>query len=199
MKRKTRGIKVGVAVAVVVGAVAAGVVIASRDPQQPAAKAAILKTAEVTSGNLTTNEKIDGTVELSTTLDVLHRIEGQTSSANNNQTPNAQNASFVTGSVRAELLSSVTVPEPTDTSTTTPETTTPDTTVPQDAGTTTTTTPEQPADRGGAFPGGGAENVSPGGSAGGGGSSTGSTNERVTQTVTSVIATGAAVGLGDVL
>src|SRR5262245_38962009 len=185
MKRKTRGIKVGVAVAVVVGAVAAGVVIASRDPQQPAAEAAILKTAEVTSGSLTTNEKIDGTVELSTTLDVLHRIEGQTSSANNNQTANAQNASFVTGSVRAELLSSVTVPEPTDTTAPTEDstTTTPDTTTPD-------TTPAQPTDRGGAFPGGGGGNASPGGSTGGG-SSNATTTERITQTVTSVIATGA--------
>ena len=60
----------------------AAVVIARRhvEPAAAAPQASLFKTATVTTGDLTTTERIDGVVELTSTLLVLHRIEGQASS-----------------------------------------------------------------------------------------------------------------------
>jgi Putative peptidoglycan binding domain len=53
-----------------------------RQPDATVAEAAsIFKSATVTTGDMKTTERIDGTVELSSTVTVLHRIEGQTSTA----------------------------------------------------------------------------------------------------------------------
>ena len=65
-----------------VAAVATTVIIATRHNRATAPLAApVLKTATVTAGNLSTSERIDGTLVMSASIAVLHRIEGQTSSA----------------------------------------------------------------------------------------------------------------------
>jgi hypothetical protein len=73
----------------------AAVAIAMRNPTTKSTIAApsIFKTAAVSTGNLTTTERIDGTVELSSTLPVLHRIDGQTSSST---TPTASTTATTT-------------------------------------------------------------------------------------------------------
>ena len=71
-----------VAFIAVVAAVATTVIIATRHNRAAAPLAApVLKTATVTAGNLSTSERIDGTLVMSASIAVLHRIEGQTSSA----------------------------------------------------------------------------------------------------------------------
>jgi hypothetical protein len=64
--------------------------ISARKPQAESVStvASIFKTATVSVGDLTTTETVDGSVQLSSTLTVLHRIEGQTSSSSSStQTP----------------------------------------------------------------------------------------------------------------
>jgi Putative peptidoglycan binding domain len=245
-RRRVRKIAIGVVVLALAGGTA--VAIASRDPEPTTATetTSIFKTATVTTGDLTTTERIDGTVQLSSTMSVLHRIEGQTSSSSNsNSSPAASTTPTTTPSTGADpaALSSplaaadcpttsapATTPAPTEPTTPatptptdpapvepTPDTTpaaTTTTTVPaalpadpaatppaQSCDTTTTTTPVTGDPTGGS----GAAPIGGGGPRTGGvapvGGATGSTASaaRVTQTVTSIIATNSAVHQGDVL
>lgn len=64
----------------------------------------VFKTAAVTSGSLSTVEKVDGTLELSNSTKVLHRIEGQTSSANSSNAPSAPTAGPSTGGTGAQRV-----------------------------------------------------------------------------------------------
>jgi peptidoglycan hydrolase-like protein with peptidoglycan-binding domain len=213
------------------------------------------KTAEVTAGNLTTSEKIDGTFELASSLTVLHRIEGQTSSATSTPssspnsstkaaTPKAAGASFRTVTPAPAQLATMhirpsAVPPPcsgpegqadaTTTSTTEVATTTSiapsadcptpgadstptPTTMPapapptdleptsttSSATSTTDTTLAAGGTRTGGF-GGRSSSTSTGAASGASGAGSSASTARVTQIVTSVIADGSTVGLGDVL
>lgn len=145
---------------------AAAVAIAVRKPKSTSAIAtpSIFKTSAVTLGDLTTTERIDGTVQLSSTLAVLHRIEGQTSSSttpsasastptstlpstnNSQQATGPNNPNALSSGLLANDCSSPTEPSTTTAATTpiTPSTTIPDTipvdTAPVDTTTTTSTT-----------------------------------------------------------
>lgn len=66
----------------------------TRTESAPTTSAVVLKTASVETGDLTTTEKIDGTISETDTITVLHRIEGQTSSA----TSSSANGSAANGS-----------------------------------------------------------------------------------------------------
>jgi Putative peptidoglycan binding domain len=125
-RRRVRRIATGVLCLALAGG--AAVAIAVRNPKEASTieTPSIFKTATVNTGDLTTTERIDGIVQLSSTLPVLHRIEGQTSSST---TPAASTASTVASSaatnpaalsspLRADDCSNSTVP------TTTPEPTT---------------------------------------------------------------------------
>jgi hypothetical protein len=86
MAASTRHHKRRVVIGAVVCLVLAGGAAAALVARKPATKAAgappsIFKTATVKTGDLTTTESVDGAVQLSSTLTVLHRIEGQTSSS----------------------------------------------------------------------------------------------------------------------
>ena len=227
----------------------AAAAIAARKPGAKVAGAApsIFKTATVKRGDLTTTETVDGSVQLSSTLTVLHRIEGQTSSsstpASTASTPATNSASngstnAVTSSVpqSANLTeafvdcTSTTVAEqstittaPADSTTTTTTTTTPETTPDTTPDTTTTTsttvvqlptapcdttpattaTPDTPETTLSVTPGGGATRT--GGTATGasrtaaGSTAAGASTARITQTITSIIATNTAIQPGDVL
>ncbi|MCU1397583.1 MAG: peptidoglycan-binding protein [Acidimicrobiales bacterium] len=87
------------------GTAAGGFLITSKQPAKSAAAAPVLKTTAVTSGDLTTTEKVDGTLEISSSLVVLHRIEGQVSSATANGAPAA--ATGAQGSSAAGLAAAV--------------------------------------------------------------------------------------------
>lgn len=139
----------------------AAVAIAKRSPKSASTVAgpSIFRTAAVTRGDLTTTEKIDGTVQLSSTLTVLHRIEGQTSSSasssssapsastqTSTQTSTATATSTPAASANPAALSSPLVADcssTTTTATTVPVTTTtsPDT---RPATTTTAAAPTEP-------------------------------------------------------
>jgi membrane fusion protein, multidrug efflux system len=125
-----------IAIGVVLLALAGGtaVAIASRDPEPTTAVEgpSIFKTATVSTGDLTTTERIDGIVQLSSTLTVLHRIEGQTSSSSGSS-PAASTTATTTPSAAANpaALSSPLVAA--DCSTTTVPATTPATTTPEAA------------------------------------------------------------------
>ena len=71
----------GIVVVLAAAAGSIGFVVSDKDTATPASAPAVLKTATVTAGTLTTVEKVDGSLELSNSMKVLHRIEGQTSSA----------------------------------------------------------------------------------------------------------------------
>jgi uncharacterized membrane protein YgcG len=155
--RRGRKIVIGVLCVAIAGG--AAVAIVARKPKSTSAIAvpSIFKTATISRGDLTTTERIDGVVQLSSTLTVLHRIEGQTSSS---PTPSASTAASVpaaaaatttgrntntTAAASSALLLDcpTTTPAPTTTTpapttTTTPADTTPDTTP---AGTTPDTSP----------------------------------------------------------
>lgn len=80
-RRRARRITVSV---VLLAGAGAGVVAFrdhTRTESAPTTTAVVLKTASVETGDLTTTEKIDGTISETDTITVLHRIEGQTSSA----------------------------------------------------------------------------------------------------------------------
>ncbi|MEY2401538.1 MAG: hypothetical protein QOJ08_1649 [Ilumatobacteraceae bacterium] len=212
----------------------AAVAIALRNPQRASTIAApsIFKTAAVSTGDLTTTERIDGTVELSATLPVLHRIEGQTSSASTPATTTtAATPQASTGATNPSALSSplladcpstsvaTTAPAATSTTAATPvdsaptDTAAADTTTttvassetsttvpvvePCDSPTTTTVAPDTApaADRAGGTPTGGQSTPR---SATGASASTASA-ARITQTITSIIGTNAAIRQGDVL
>jgi Putative peptidoglycan binding domain len=153
--------------AIVTGAVCvalaagAAVAIASRKPKTESSveTPSIFKTATVSTGDLTTTERVDGIVQLSSTLAVLHRIEGQTSSSSAT-TPTATTTPANPASLSSPLLVddctsttvATTAPEPTtaapaDTTPADPTAagSTPDTTPPTATTTTTTAPPEQSA------------------------------------------------------
>jgi hypothetical protein len=150
-----------VALALVCIALAGGAAfaIAARKPKSASSVAApsIFKTATVTRGDLTTTEKVDGTVQLSSTLSVLHRIEGQTSSSStpsaaSSSTPTTTPAAAANPAANPAALSSPLVADCTSTTTVAPTTTTTavaDTPVPPDTTpgapiTATTVAPTEP-------------------------------------------------------
>jgi hypothetical protein len=169
--KRRRGRKIATAIICLALAGGAVVAIAMRKPTTTAtiSPPSIFKTAAVSVGDLTTTDRIDGTVELSSTLPVLHRIEGQTSSSTtppaSAATPAASNAATNPAALSSPLLADcptttvpTTLPEPTTTTArtidTTPTGTTPVDTTPVQTTTTTTTTtwtttvapPVQPCD-----------------------------------------------------
>jgi len=104
-RRRGRAIVTGLVCLALAGG--AAYVIAVRKPKTSSTveEPSIFKTATVSQGDLTTTERIDGVVQLSATLPVLHRIEGQTSSttstsasANSNSTANANANASTTAS-----------------------------------------------------------------------------------------------------
>jgi peptidoglycan hydrolase-like protein with peptidoglycan-binding domain len=148
-----------IATAIICLALAGGAVvaIAVRKPNATSTIEApsIFKTATVSRGDLTTTERIDGTVQLSSTMSVLHRIEGQTSSsttsaasaATQQPTNGAANTAALSSPLLVDDCASTTVATTTPelaTSTPTADTTpaTVDTT--PTATTTTTTAPIEP-------------------------------------------------------
>jgi hypothetical protein len=138
--KRRRGRTIATVVVCIALAGAAAVAIAMRKPQSTSTvkTPSIFKTAAVSRGDLTTTERIDGTVQLSSTLAVLHRIEGQTSSSTTPSASTSASASATTpranGSASAGALSSGLLvndcSNPTPTSTTVPSTTVAPTTVP---------------------------------------------------------------------
>ncbi|HEX2783021.1 MAG TPA: peptidoglycan-binding domain-containing protein, partial [Ilumatobacteraceae bacterium] len=126
-----------------IGGTAAGVAWRHQPATTTAQAAPILKTTPIKTGDLTTTERIDGTVELSSTLTVLHRIAGQTSTTSASTPTTQQSAATSTSGLSSTLLSSASATEglvedctisqtPATTADTTPEPTTtvvvPDTT-----------------------------------------------------------------------
>jgi membrane fusion protein, multidrug efflux system len=243
--KRRRGRTVATSVLCLTLAGGAAIAIALRNPKAAStiATPSIFKTTTVATGDLTTTEQVDGIVQLSSTLAVLHRIEGQTSSTTT--TAAASSASTAAGpaalssSLRVDDCSSTTVPttapEPPSTPpavdaapdttpigstpTATPDTTpvpTATTTIPvvepvapteppaQTCDTTTTTAPATAnttvLQNGGTgqAPTGGATRTGAAPSASGAAASTAST-ARVTQTITSIIATNTPIHQGDVL
>ena len=147
-RRKGRAIAAASVCLALAGGAAVAIARRAPKPASTATAPSIFKTAEVTTGDLTTTEKIDGTVQLSSTLTVLHRIEGQTSSSSSssNSTPSASTptptaTSSPTASANPAALSSPLVADCSSTTTvvTTVPATTTTTTVP---GTTPATTPD---------------------------------------------------------
>lgn len=227
--RRGRTIATGVVCVALAGG--AAVAIAMRKPKATStiATPSIFKTAAVSTGDLTTTERVDGIVELSSTLPVLHRIEGQTSSsttpAASATTPQASNGASNPSAQSSTLLADcpttvepTTIPESTTTqpTDTTPVATTPVNTTPvettttttiaapvEPCDTTTTTTVVTPETTPAAGGGGGART--------GGGAATGASRSaaattvsaassaRVTQTITSIMAANTAIQQGDVL
>lgn len=210
------------------------------DTTSAAVPAAAAETATVEVGDLTTTVSLDGSVELSDTTTVVHRIEGETASAATTPASEATSAPAGASSVAfpaADCPTDSTVPTPETTTTVPPETSTtvppenpstvpPDTatTVPPETTTTTSTTmppttghpattvatgPTAPdgcdvADpstsvplAGAGLPGGGGPVPGSGGSSSAG--STPTSAARTTQVVTSVVAAGSVVELGDPL
>ena len=214
------------------------------DTTSAAVPAAAAETATVEVGDLTTTVSLDGSVELSDTTTVVHRIEGETASAATTPASEGTSAPAGASSVAfpaADCPTDSTVPTPETTTTVPPETSTtvppenpstvpPDTatTVPAETTTTSTTVPPtavppttgQPATTvatgptapdgcdvadpatsvplaGAGFPGGGGPVPGSGGSSSAG--STPTSAARTTQVVTSVVAAGSVVELGDPL
>lgn len=133
-----RGRTIATAIVCLVLAGGAAVAIAIRKPTSTStiATPSIFKTAAVSVGDLTTTERIDGTVELSSTLPVLHRIEGQTSSSTTPAASATTPAASPSASNNPAALSSTLLA---DCTTSTVPTTGPDPSV-------ATTTTTQPAD-----------------------------------------------------
>ena len=143
--KRRRGRALATIVVCIILAGAGALAIAVREPKSTSAIAtpSIFKTAAVTKGDLTTTERIDGTVQLSSTLPVLHRIEGQTSSsitpsasaaaAASTSSPSTDNRQQANGSTNPNALSSGLIvndcTNPSVPSTTTPASTTTSTTV----------------------------------------------------------------------
>jgi Putative peptidoglycan binding domain len=156
--RKRRAVITGVVCVALIGGVIALIAVRNTKTKTAAAAASIFKTATVSTGDLTTSERVDGTVQLSSTLAVLHRIEGQESSsvapsASAATTPTATTPQRTNGATNQNALSSplsiacssTTVPTTQPSTTTTPASTTttttiPDTTPAQTSTTTSTTT-----------------------------------------------------------
>jgi Putative peptidoglycan binding domain len=120
-KRKRGRVIASMLLIVTVATVAA--VVWRRQPAETVVQAAsILKSATVTTGDMTTTERIDGTVELSSTLTVLHRIEGQTSTtstaaASDSNTPATDSvpsnlSSSLVSTASASLLDDCTTTDP---------------------------------------------------------------------------------------
>ncbi len=147
-----------------IGGTAAGVAWRHQRATTTAQAAPILKTTPIKTGDLTTTERIDGTVELSSTLTVLHRIAGQTSTTPTSaSTPTTQPSAATstsdqssrlrsTASATEGLVEDCTSQTPTTAADTTPQPTTavvvPDTTPSETvdtAATTSTPTTDVPA------------------------------------------------------
>jgi Putative peptidoglycan binding domain len=111
-RRRRRRI-VAAVLCLAIGGTAAGVAWRHQPATTRAQAASILKTTPVTSGDLTTTEHIDGTVELSSTLTVLHRIAGQTSTTSTSaSTPTTQPSAATSPSgLSSTLLSSASATE----------------------------------------------------------------------------------------
>ncbi|MEP7113113.1 MAG: peptidoglycan-binding protein [Ilumatobacteraceae bacterium] len=145
-----RGRRRAIVTGVVCVALAAGaaVAIAIRKPKAESSveTPSIFKTATVSTGDLTTSERVDGIVQLSSTLAVLHRIEGQASSSSAT-TPTATTTPANPASLSSPLVVgdcptnsvATTTPEPITIVPTTPIDTTPPGTNP--TGSTPDTTP----------------------------------------------------------
>ncbi|MEO8264676.1 MAG: peptidoglycan-binding protein [Ilumatobacteraceae bacterium] len=162
--KRRRGRIAGTVIVCLALAGGAAVAIAKRSPKSASTvtAASIFKTAAVTRGDLTTTERIDGTVQLSSTLSVLHRIEGQTSSSASSSAPSASTQASTPASTSTPAASSnpaalssplvadcssTTTPAPTVPATTTP-TSVPDTTpaASPDTSPATTTTAAAPTE-----------------------------------------------------
>jgi Putative peptidoglycan binding domain len=119
-----------------IGGTAAGLAWRRQPATTTAQAAPILKTTPIKTGDLTTTERIDGTIELSSTLTVLHRIAGQTSTTSTSASTPAtqQSAGASTSGLSSTLLSSASATEGRVEDCTTPQT-------PAPTPTTATTTP----------------------------------------------------------
>ncbi len=105
--RKRTAIRNGlVAVVLVAGVTAAAVAVNRRDDTKTVVAASPHKTAEVTSGDLTTSDSIDGTLDETDTVTVVHRIAGQTSSQTSGQTSTSQTSGQSPTAPASGLLSS---------------------------------------------------------------------------------------------
>jgi peptidoglycan hydrolase-like protein with peptidoglycan-binding domain len=165
--RRGRTVITGVVCVALAGGAADAIAVRKPNATATIATPTIFKTAAVSTGDLTTTERIDGIVELSSTLPVLHRIEGQTSSSttpvasasatapqasNAASNPSAQSSALIADcptTVEPTTIPESTTTEPTDTTPvgTTPVDTTPvDTTPAQTTTTTTVAAPVEPCD-----------------------------------------------------
>ncbi len=88
------------------GGAAAAMIARRPQPKTADAAASIFKTATVTRGDLTTTESVDGSVQLPSTLTVLHRIEGQTSSGTTSTPTTSEATQPAAPSTNAASLSS---------------------------------------------------------------------------------------------
>ena len=101
-----------IAVTVCLALAGTAAVMSARKPQTEAVStvASTFKTATVSVGDLTTTETVDGSVQLSSTVTVLHRIEGQASSssssapATSSPTQQPQTPSTNAAALSAQLL-----------------------------------------------------------------------------------------------
>ena len=152
---RRRPLRIAIAAIVLLGGAATATWLVSRDTgasDRAGATTSILKPAKVTSGSLRTSEQVDGTVQLSTSIAVLHRIEGQASSsagANPTAAANGARGSVTSSTTTAAAAlarvqsagcdgpSPTTVPASADATTSTA----PDSTTTTSTSTTTTSTP----------------------------------------------------------
>jgi Putative peptidoglycan binding domain len=162
-RRRGRAIATAVVCLALAGAAAVGLAVRTPKSSSTIETPSIFKTAAVSTGDLTTTERIDGIVQLSSTLPVLHRIEGQTSSSsnststpstpstttpdgNNSSSPNALSSTLVADDCPSTTMPTTpqeptTTTAPADTVPVTPSANPPTTPPVTPAGTTLDTTP----------------------------------------------------------
>ena len=216
----TSALRIVLIAAVAAVGITTAIVITRPTEHTTIAAASVLTPVAITSGDLSTSERIDGTVVYSDVTTVLHRIAGQTgvtaagSSSSTTSRSTVALAAAAQGLVATRSVAVVCDPSSTVPGTTAPTSSVPDTTAPPttpagparvapgapptttpDPCATTTTTAPRPSTTVGRV-----------GSAGTGSAGTGSTGSgsagsggRVTQVVTSVVAMGAAVTPGTIL
>lgn len=155
-RRFIRRSAAAIIVAALAGAAAIGIRSVQPDDQVASPAAAVLKTATVETGHLAGNEQVDGSVVLSATTTVRHRIEGQlasTSAASNSSAAStapdggAATAGPATALVTESLVEPCPIaPTPSTTTTLDPADPTSTTTTIVDPSSTTSTTAATPID-----------------------------------------------------